>query len=743
MLKLTKYLKPFIFSLIMAVILLFVQAMTDLNLPNYMSDIVNIGISQNGIEHAAPEVISAEGYAFIKTFMNKEEQSLLDKSYTLADSFSADPANKLYKKLSTEKKKNTYVKTGENSEALDDAFGTATWTLINAVQDMSASSQSSEADAEQEQSLDQINLADLYPMQAIFASPQGQPLIHSGRTKAEGLDPMIRRQSGVMLTKLFYKELGLSLDSLQQSYILRIGLMMLLVAFIGGAATVCVSFLSSRLAAGVAKNLRRDIFSKVSSFTNGEFDQFSTASLITRSTNDVTQIQMFLTMGIRMLCYAPIMGIGGVLMAVRKSPSMSWILALACLILLCLIAVVFIVAMPKFKLTQKLIDRLNLVSRETLGGLMEIRAFGTRNHEKKRFETANSDLTKTNLFINRVMVFMMPFMMLVMNGVTLLIVWVGAHQIADANMQIGDMVAYMQYAMQVIMSFLMIAMMFIFIPRASVSADRIAEVLNTEALVTDPKSPREFDPARKGVIEFKNVGFRYHGAQENSIDDISFTAMPGQTTAFIGSTGSGKSTIVNLMLRFYDATEGAVLVDGVDVREVTQEALRSKIGYVPQKGILLSGTIGSNLKYGNPEASDEVMETGARVAQAMEFISEKEDGFESDIAQGGGNVSGGQKQRLSIARALVKQPEIFIFDDSFSALDFKTDASLRKALKEHTGDSTVILVAQRVNTIMGAEQIIVLDEGKIVGKGTHRELLESCPAYYEIASSQLSKEELQ
>jgi ATP-binding cassette subfamily B protein len=517
---------------------------------------------------------------------------------------------------------------------------------------------------------------------------------------------------------------------------------MLLRALGGGVSTVLVSYISSRVAAGVARNLRQDIFSKVESFTNAEFDRFSTASLITRSTNDVTQVQMLLMIGIRMIFFAPIMAVGGVVMALDKSVSMSWIIGLACAVLLGLILVVFAVAMPKFKLIQKLIDRLNLVARESLSGMMVIRAFGTQRHEEDRFDAANRDLTKTNLFVNRVMVTMMPVMMLIMNGLTLLIIWVGARQISDSAMRVGDMMAFMQYAMQIIMSFLMISMMFIFVPRAAVSAERIAEILSAETSVKDPENPKKPVPSRRGLVEMKNVSFRYQGAGEDALENLSFTARPGETTAIIGSTGSGKSTIANLLLRFYDATRGQVLVGGVDVREMSQHELRKSIGFVPQKGNLLSGTIESNLKYGDRNAADEVMKKSAEVAQALGFIEEKPEGFGDPIAQGGSNVSGGQKQRLSIARALVKKPDIFIFDDSFSALDFKTDVALRRALKEYTGGSTVILVAQRVGTIMHAEQILVLDEGRLVGRGTHMELLRDCPTYYEIASSQLSKEEL-
>jgi ATP-binding cassette subfamily B protein len=547
---------------------------------------------------------------------------------------------------------------------------------------------------------------------------------------------------GIMISKVFYEELGVDMHSIQTAYIIRVGGVMLIIALLGGVATILVSLISSRIAAGVARNLRKDAFEKIESFSSSEFNKFSTASLITRCTNDITQIQLLLMIGIRMICYAPIMAVGGVIMAIGKSPSMSWIIAVACIAIAGLIVVIIAIAMPKFKIMQTLVDKLNLVARENLSGMMVIRAFATQKHEKKRFEAANGDLTRTNLFVTRVMAFMMSGIMLVMNGITLIIVWVGANQIANSGLLIGDMMAFMQYAMQIIMSFMMISMMFIFVPRAAVSAGRIAEVLEVKNKINDSKQPKSFDTSKKGIVEFKNVYFKYEGAKEYALSDINFTAFPGQTTAIIGSTGSGKSTIANLLLRFYDVTEGGVMLDGVDVRDVTLKDLREKIGYVPQKGVLISGTIASNLRYGKKDASDEEIETAAKVAQAEDFIEEKEDGFDSAIAQGGANVSGGQKQRLSIARALVKNPEVFIFDDSFSALDYKTDVALRKALKKHTGGSTVIVVGQRVSTIMQARQIIVLEKGRIVGVGTHKELLNTCPEYAEIASSQLSEEEL-
>ncbi|PWL73044.1 MAG: multidrug ABC transporter ATP-binding protein [Clostridiales bacterium] len=526
-------------------------------------------------------------------------------------------------------------------------------------------------------------------------------------------------------------------------YILQEGGKMLLVALLGAVCTILVGFLSARLAAGTARNLRHDVFRKVERFSNAEFDRFSTASLITRTTNDIQQIQMLSVMALRFVFYAPIMGVGGVVKAVTKSPNLSWIIAVAVLVVIGLVLVLFSLSVPKFKLVQKLVDRLNLVTRESLTGMMVIRAFNTQKREEERFDEVNRDLTKTNLFVNRLMVFMMPVMMFVMNAVQITIIWIGAGQVDAGAIQVGDMMAFMQYAMQIIMSFLMISVMFIMLPRASVSAERINEVLDTEPVIQDKDAPKHFPSDFKGVVEFHNVTFTYPGASEPVLNDINFVAKPGETTAFIGSTGSGKSTLVNLIDRFYDVSTGHISIDGVDIRDVTQHELHEKIGFVPQKGVLFSGTIASNLRYGKEDAAEEELVAASRIAQAAEFIDEKENRYDSDIAQGGGNVSGGQKQRLSIARALVKQAPIYIFDDSFSALDFKTDAALRRALKQETGESTVLIVAQRISTIMGAEQIIVLDEGRIVGKGTHRELLQNCAVYREIAQSQLSEEELE
>jgi ATP-binding cassette subfamily B multidrug efflux pump len=516
----------------------------------------------------------------------------------------------------------------------------------------------------------------------------------------------------------------------------------LLISLLGGACTISVGFLASRTAAGAARDIRKEAFKKVESFSSTEFDKFSTASLITRSTNDVTQVQMVIFMIMRMVFYAPIIGVGGIIRAIDKSANMWWIIAVAVAALLSLILLVFSISLPKFKIMQSLIDRLNLVTRENLSGMMVIRAFNKQDDEAARFDKANRDLTDTSLFVARVMVTMMPVMMLLMNSLSLLIIWVGAHQVAESTIQVGDMMAFMQYAMQIVFAFLMMSMMFIFLPRAAVSGDRIADVLETELVITDPKDPVEFTEPFTGEIEFRNVSFRYPGALADVLHNIGFTARPGETTAFIGSTGCGKSTVVNLIPRFYDVTDGAIYLDGIDIRQVRQSDLRDRIGYIPQKGLLFSGTIESNLRYADQNASPETLKEAADIAQASEFILANPEGFSTEIAQGGSNVSGGQKQRLAIARALVKKPPIYIFDDSFSALDFKTDAALRKALKQQTGDSTVLIVTQRVATVKNADQIIVLDEGRVVGTGKHHELMESCETYQEIAYSQLSREEL-
>lgn len=744
MLRILKYTKPYLPLILLAVVLLFAQANFDLALPDYLSRIVNVGIQQGGVVDALPDAVRQSKMEKLLLFMNTEEQTAVLDAYTLVNRDSAEYSQTLerYPVLQSEP---VYVLQASDpvlQEELELVVGKAFLVvsfLERAMEDPSQVPDMGDG---------AFDLSQLPPGMDVFALLENMPeaqrlqLAEMASQQFAALGESMIRQSAVVPVREEYAALGIDTAALQSGYILSIGGIMLLLTLGSVLATVGVSYLSSRTAAGLGRDLRRAVFGKVTDFSGAEFEKFSTASLITRSTNDVTQIQMVTMMVVRMVFYAPILGVGGVIRAVGKGSSMWWIIALAVLVMLGLVLVVFAIALPRFKLIQKLVDRLNLVARERLTGLMVIRAFNQEAYEEERFDKANQDLTSVSLFINRVMVIMMPLMMFIMSAVSLLIVWVGAQQVAAANMQVGDMMAFMQYAMQIIMSFLMLTMMFIILPRASVSADRIAEVLKTPLKIEDPQAPQKFSEPFRGTIEFRDVCFRYPGADEFVLHDISFTARPGETTAFIGSTGSGKSTVVNLLPRFFDVTEGSILVDGVDIRKVSQHDLREKIGYVPQRGTLFSGTIDSNLRYADESASDLQLKQAAGIAQALEFILAREEGMEAEIAQEGANVSGGQKQRLSIARALVKRPPIYIFDDSFSALDFKTEAALRRALREETGDSTVLLVTQRVASVKHAEQIIVLEEGKIVGKGTHDELMETCETYKEIALSQLSLEEL-
>ncbi|MDY3003817.1 MAG: ABC transporter ATP-binding protein [Christensenella hongkongensis] len=768
MMRIMKYLKPYAALILAAIVLLFGQAFCDLSLPNYMSKIVDTGIQQGGIENAIPSAVSENTMNSLLPFMDEQQQKTVQESYTLINQSSADYDTylKSYPALANEA---VYVRTDMNeggTEALNSAFSKA-FASVSAIEQVMSAEQSgsssialdkqvnedgSEKTAEipsallqflgyytqQAQGEDFFTALSSYPDSAAVYESLNELL----KEKIGGMDASMLTQMAIPAVTQEYQALGVDTTKVQQDYIWNNGFSMLMLALGSAACTVVVGFFAARIGAGLARDLRQKTFTKVENFSNVEFDKFSTASLITRSTNDITQIQMVVIMMIRMVIYAPIMGVGGVIMALNKSVSMSWIIALAVVVLLGFIGTIFAVVMPKFKKMQSLVDRLNLVMRENLSGLMVIRALKTQNFELDPFDKANEDLTKTSLFVGRVMIWLYPIMTLIMNGVSILIIWVGANQIAASSMQVGDMMAFMQYAMQIVMAFLMMSMMFIMLPRASVSAHRIADVIDTEPQIHDPKDPKHFtDP--KGLLEFKDVCFAYPGAEDNVLTDINFTAKPGETTAFIGSTGSGKSTVANLIPRFYDVSCGSVTIDGIDVRDVTRHDLREQVGYVPQKSVLFSGTIASNLRLGDEEATDAQMEKAAEEAQAMEFISKNPKGLDASISQGGANVSGGQKQRLSIARALVKDPNIYVFDDSFSALDFKTDATLREAIKEQTKDKTVLIIAQRVGTIMDAQQIIVLDEGKIVGKGTHRELMQTCEAYREIALSQLSEEELQ
>ncbi|MDD5794113.1 MAG: ABC transporter ATP-binding protein [Clostridiales bacterium] len=750
MLKLVKYLKDSVFSVILIILLLVLQSVCDLSLPDYTSKIVNVGIQQGGIEEAVPDVITKSDLDNVLLFVDNDDKEKILDNYDYLDKEELSDS-----KLSDYKEKYPLIEdeplyeikdiNEDERKELEDILKKPMVALMafDSSEDMKDQIKTQLLSNMPEQAQAMYNDKDVFDILKTLPQEAVSGMKESMDEKLDEMQDSILDQSAVSYVKSEYEKIGLDMGKIEKTYLFKVGGIMLGIAFVSMAAAVLSGFIASKVAAKIGKNLRGKVFKRVMEFSNEEMDKFSTASLITRSTNDIQQVQLLMVMLLKIVFYAPIIGIGGIIKVFNTNLSMSWIIGVAVGAILLVVAFMFIIVMPKFKIVQNLVDRLNLVSREILTGLSVIRAFSTEKYEEKRFDKANRDLTKVNLFVNRVMSCMMPVMMFIMNGIAILIVWNGSKSVDAGTMQVGDMMAFIQYTMQIIMAFLMISMISVMLPRAAVSAGRIDEVVDTKPTILDPEKNRHFEPSKKGVLEFNNVSFRYPQADEDVLSNISFTAKPGETTAFIGSTGSGKTTLINLIPRFYDVTKGEILLDGVNVKDVSQHDLREKIGYVPQKGVLFSGTIESNLKYGRKDANIDEIKKASSIAQATEFIEAKEEKYNSPIAQGGSNVSGGQKQRLSIARAIVKRPEFYIFDDSFSALDFKTDAALRKALNKETGNSTVLIVAQRISTILHADQIIVLDEGKIVGKGTHKELLKNCEVYKEIASSQLSKEELE
>ena len=734
--KLFKFLKPYAAAVAAIICILVVQAYCDLSLPTYTSDIVNVGIQQGGIDEALPDTISKKDLNHLLLLVPSDRQKIVKNAYT--ESVEKYDYNGTVMELKASVKEDK-----KKVDRLSEILGKPMLMAAGFDSGSEMTQKIEEQMRTQMSGIPNVDKMDIYDMLEFMGAEGRNALIGQMDQQMDSMQDSIIAQAAAGYIKDAYTHIGNDTGQIKTTYILHTGAKMLALAFLGMAASILVGLLASRVGAGVGRRLRENVFRKVVGFSNAEFDKFSTASLITRSTNDIQQIQLLLVMILRMVLYAPIMAIGGIWKVFHTNVDMSWIIGLAVAVIIVIVGFLFLVVMPKFKLIQNQVDKLNLVSREILTGLSVIRAFGTQKYEEERFDDANKALTKTNLFVNRAMTFMMPLMMFVMNSIAVLIVWVGGHSINDGAMQVGDMMAFIQYTMQIIMAFLMICMISVMLPRAAVSAGRVDEVLTSETMIHDPKNPSHIPEEGKGKIVFDHVSFRYPGAEEDVLHDISFTAEPGKTTAFIGSTGCGKSTLVNLIPRFYDVTDGKITIDGKDIRNVSQHELREKLGYVPQKAVLFSGDIASNILYGNPDGSEAEMTEAATIAQATEFIEQKKKKYKSTISQGGSNVSGGQKQRLSIARAIAKHPDIYIFDDSFSALDYKTDATLRAKLKEKTSESTVMIVAQRISTILHADQIIVLDDGQIVGKGTHKELLKNCEAYYQIASSQLSEKELE
>ncbi len=748
--RLTKYMKPYAPLVVLAIALLFAQAYCDLSLPNYLSDIVNTGIQQGGVDSAVPVALRNSTMSHMGIFMTPANRTDVIGHYTFVNTTETGSPNYAtyitqYPVLATE---SIYVRNSINGTEIARlnpiiARAIIPTEFINqlAANDTMAATFYTELGLNSTviamlTSLSPDGLFNFFVMSGYISTIEN--MINSRLAFGE----TVLVQAASSSIKAEYEALGMDTTQLQLNYILGVGGMMLVLTLLSMVCTIAVSFLAAKTASGMSRDIRKGLFEKVENFSSTEFDTFSTASLITRSTNDITQIQTVIFMIIRMVLYAPIIGIGGIIMALNKASNLWWIIAMSVLILVVIIVFVFYIALPKFKAIQKMVDRLNLVARESLTGMMVIRAFNKQEQEENRFDKANVDLTRVSLFINRLMSVIFPVMMLLMNVITITIIWIGSNQVAEGTLQVGDMIAFMQYTIQIVFAFLMMSVMFIMLPRASVSATRIVDVLSTKPVIVDAKAPKKFPEPFSGSIEFRDVCFRYPGAEVDAICNITFAAKPGQTTAIIGPTGAGKSTIVNLIPRFYDATSGSILIDGIDIREVTQHDLRDKIGYVPQKSALFSGTIESNLRYADEAANGEMLQSALQISQAAEFVASKPEGLAAEIAQGGMNVSGGQKQRLSIARAIVKKPPIYLLDDSFSALDFKTDAALRRAFKQQAGGSTLIIVTQRVSTIKNAEQIIVLENGKIAGKGTHAELMSTCEIYKEIAMSQMNTEAL-
>ena len=739
MFSLMKFLKPFRWTIFTILILLFIQAMSDLSLPNYLSRIVNIGIQQRGIKNTFPEAIRLSAMKKIELFMNDTDMELIERCYLLLESKRLSKTDyetyvKRYPSLSNEPLYVINTKDEGELERLNLAFSTPLM-IVFAIESNGFSSFNMDIDIPKE--TDPFAYIDQLPHE------ERDNLVRDIVKKASSIQKGITNQSAIGYLVSEYEAIGIKTARIQRGYILYMGGFMLLFSLLGASCSIIVGFFSARIASGFARDTRRRIFSKVEHFSNIEFDRFTTASLITRTTNDIEQIQVFLVMMLRMVFYSPLMATGAIIMVLREDVSMLWIIAIGVAMIIIMISIEFYVAIPRFKIIQKLVDRLNLVTREILTGLMVIRAFNSQRYQELKFDTANKDLTRTTMFINSIMVIMMPAMMLIMNGAMLGILWFGAHRIDMGALQVGSMMAFMQYTMHIIISFLILSITFMMMPRAGVSAQRISEVIKTEAAIRDPETPVKFDHRSRGYIEFQNVSFKYPGADDYVLRDISFTASPGQTIAFVGGTGSGKSTLINLIPRFYDVTGGRILIDGADIRDVTQYELREKIGYVPQKSMLFSGSLESNIRYGHEDASEEDIRKAADISQSMDFINMSKDGIKAEIAQGGMNLSGGQRQRISIARALAKRPDIYIFDDSFSALDFKTDAALRRALKDETENSTVMIIGQRISTVMNADQIVVIHKGIVVGIGGHKTLMKDCGVYRELALSQLSMEELQ